>query len=204
MRELDLRLRQLARQLPKLERLRGRARTLKRRDQQETRRWASTWQGYLQAHPEIWRGDPDNCTPWVEWFPDIFRRPYISTPMEPPSWPGGLREALEPHYLEQWTRFWFATPQRRQVLQRARDRQREEDREWDRQRRLKIRSGEQIDRNAVFRRDNGLCQVCGRRVSVDNFHLDHRRPLAQGGEHVLSNLQIAHPSCNQNKGALAF
>ena len=45
-----------------------------------------------------------------------------------------------------------------------------------------------------------MCAIC--RCSVkDSYHLDHVMPLALGGEHEPSNLQLLCPSCNVRKSA---
>lgn len=46
-----------------------------------------------------------------------------------------------------------------------------------------------------------VCVWC--KVGCDaNFHIDHFYPLARGGEHRVSNLVIACPTCNVRKSAL--
>lgn len=61
---------------------------------------------------------------------------------------------------------------------------------------------------AIFERDGWTCQLCG--VPVDRRRsgrhrwgptLDHVVPLATGGRHVRSNVQLAHRRCNLTKGA---
>ncbi len=60
-------------------------------------------------------------------------------------------------------------------------------------------------RLAIFRRDNGVCQVkikcSGDRVTWDNWHADHIQPYSTGGKTVVDNGQIACVSCNLSKGA---
>lgn len=41
---------------------------------------------------------------------------------------------------------------------------------------------------------------CGRDVRWE-YHVDHRVPLAHGGEHVRGNLQLMRPTCNLRKGS---
>lgn len=62
-------------------------------------------------------------------------------------------------------------------------------------------TGERVDRDVLFGRDQGLCGLCGGTVDPMNFHVDHIVPLALGGEHSYENTQIAHPGCNMSKGA---
>jgi 5-methylcytosine-specific restriction endonuclease McrA len=51
------------------------------------------------------------------------------------------------------------------------------------------------DLDALKRRQKS-CRVCG---SVDRLEFDHKKPIAKGGRHVLSNLQILCRSCNRRK-----
>ena len=62
---------------------------------------------------------------------------------------------------------------------------------------------ETVIRSFVYERDNGRCGICGKKVRVDHFQLDHILPLARGGEHSYKNVQLAHPKCNYSKGARA-
>lgn len=53
----------------------------------------------------------------------------------------------------------------------------------------------------LMARQDGLC-ACGCRRPVRwRYHVDHRVPLARGGKHELSNLQLLYPDCNLKKGA---
>lgn len=67
---------------------------------------------------------------------------------------------------------------------------------------------ERISDQAVFVRDGWLCGICGLlidrelpRTSQIGATIDHIIPLSRGGAHKLSNLQAAHRTCNQRKGA---
>jgi 5-methylcytosine-specific restriction endonuclease McrA len=56
-------------------------------------------------------------------------------------------------------------------------------------------------RQVVYIRDGGICMKCDRKVSKNNFHVDHIVPLAAGGdEWDLSNLEVSCPECNLQKG----
>lgn len=60
---------------------------------------------------------------------------------------------------------------------------------------------ESVDRQVVFERDGGVCQLCRLPVDADDWHLDHVIPLSRGGLHCYSNVQVAHPRCNMVKHA---
>lgn len=62
---------------------------------------------------------------------------------------------------------------------------------------------EDIDRELVFVRDNGECQMCGKQVEKEGkntWHLDHIVPLSRGGKHCMDNVQVLCPFCNTSKG----
>lgn len=65
---------------------------------------------------------------------------------------------------------------------------------------------ERIFRIRVYDRDGWACQLCGLPVSwfLRWPHdwspvLDHRMPLSLGGDHIESNVQLAHAICNAYK-----
>jgi hypothetical protein len=62
-----------------------------------------------------------------------------------------------------------------------------------------------VQKLAVFRRDNQVCQVrikCnGVRVEWDDWHCDHRIAWSKGGATTVENGQVACPACNLAKGA---
>jgi hypothetical protein len=58
-----------------------------------------------------------------------------------------------------------------------------------------------VDRAQVWERDQGVCGICGEQADPDQWEVDHIVPLAAGGKHILSNVQVAHPACNASKGA---
>lgn len=43
-----------------------------------------------------------------------------------------------------------------------------------------------------------LCAYCGTECA-NAYHIDHIEPLSKGGQHLISNLTIACPSCNTSK-----
>ncbi len=52
-------------------------------------------------------------------------------------------------------------------------------------------------RQAIFRRDNHICQYCGSKQSLT---LDHVQPRARGGKDTWENLVAACVTCNNRKG----
>lgn len=63
-----------------------------------------------------------------------------------------------------------------------------------------------IDPMEIFRRDEWVCQICLAKVDQDvvwphklSATLDHIIPLSRGGDHVASNVRLAHWGCNSKK-----
>lgn len=52
----------------------------------------------------------------------------------------------------------------------------------------------------LFKLQKGKCACCKRPLG-DNYHLDHIMPLALGGAHVDSNIQLLRQRCNNEKHA---
>jgi 5-methylcytosine-specific restriction endonuclease McrA len=76
-------------------------------------------------------------------------------------------------------------------------------------RRLRVENAfvEYVDTQAVWMRDQGMCQICGEGVSKwrrfphpESPSVDHIVPLARGGEHSMANVQLTHLRCNLSKG----
>ena len=79
---------------------------------------------------------------------------------------------------------------------------------WTHQRIVGYRSAEVYDyvpRGRVYRRDRGICQLCGVAVPPpDAVHhdnpnagqLDHIKQVADGGDNTLDNVRLAHAACN--------
>jgi len=64
-----------------------------------------------------------------------------------------------------------------------------------------------IDREKVYVRDNGLCGICRAPIDLtlppqhgDSFTIDHIKPLSAGGEHSYENVRAAHLRCNASEG----
>lgn len=67
---------------------------------------------------------------------------------------------------------------------------------------------EHIDFATIVKRDRGRCKLCGERVALNEAvphpkaaTLDHIVPLARGGLHTATNVQLAHFQCNCVKWA---
>jgi len=119
----------------------------------------------------------------------------------------------EAHSVEaaEKARLWReANPER---FKAARDRWRQEN--WQKvlesngRRRAAMRTPEieRVDRMAIFKRDQGLCYLCGgpvkpdaRRTDPESLSVDHVIPLSKGGSHSEANLRVTHIRCNLRKG----
>ena len=55
------------------------------------------------------------------------------------------------------------------------------------------------ERIAVFRRENGVCQKCGRELKMDNFHVHHKVPHKMGGKTTLENAVLLCPDCHHRE-----
>lgn len=51
----------------------------------------------------------------------------------------------------------------------------------------------------LFELQRGKCACCGKSLGSD-YHLDHRTPLALGGQNVDGNMQLLRSICNLQKG----
>ncbi|MBZ2166988.1 HNH endonuclease [Methanobacterium spitsbergense] len=59
-------------------------------------------------------------------------------------------------------------------------------------------------RHEVFKRDNYRCLECGKTNKETTLHLDHIRPVTQGGSDELDNLQTLCETCNIAKSNRAW
>jgi len=53
----------------------------------------------------------------------------------------------------------------------------------------------------VFKRDGFICQYCGGHPPAVILHVDHIRPVAEGGTNDIDNLVTSCEPCNLGKGA---
>ena len=54
-------------------------------------------------------------------------------------------------------------------------------------------------REELWRRDGGICQMCGEHVLEDDWNADHIVPKWLGGPDVIDNLRVTHPLCNRQR-----
>lgn len=54
-------------------------------------------------------------------------------------------------------------------------------------------------RKIIYQRADGRCKLCGRKIELNNFSLDHVIPLSMGGADSMSNLQASCRGCNFQK-----
>ena len=52
-------------------------------------------------------------------------------------------------------------------------------------------------KESIYKKYMGRCAICG---DDDNIHIDHIKPVCQGGENKADNLQLLCSKCNLNKG----
>lgn len=75
-----------------------------------------------------------------------------------------------------------------------------------RQQQMKSAYREPVSFKKIYKRDGGVCQICGLPVPYDkspeklwSATIDHIKPLSLGGTHEPSNCQLAHRLCNSVK-----
>lgn len=56
------------------------------------------------------------------------------------------------------------------------------------------------DIRSIYEQQDGRCYWCQKPVG-DDYHVDHRIPLARGGTNAPDNIVISCPDCNMRKGA---
>lgn len=59
----------------------------------------------------------------------------------------------------------------------------------------------EIERIAIYRKNDGICQSCKEKVEYDDFHADHINPHSRGGKTTIENGQVLCSKCNLSKGA---
>ena len=59
----------------------------------------------------------------------------------------------------------------------------------------------EIERIAIYRKNDGVCQKCKSRIEYEDFHADHITPHSRGGKTTIENGQVLCSGCNLSKGA---
>lgn len=104
---------------------------------------------------------------------------------------------------------WCKSCMARRSMHYATDSGRDAKRLANRRRRESTQSGETFSVHDLIERDGDCCYICGERVRFDVDPqagllyptIDHRVPLAAGGEHTMANAALACRRCNCVKGA---
>lgn len=63
----------------------------------------------------------------------------------------------------------------------------------------KRRAFSDYEKKTVYAKANGKCAICGKPVKFKKMTVDHKIPISKGGTNDLSNLQLAHLTCNRAK-----
>lgn len=61
------------------------------------------------------------------------------------------------------------------------------------------RNFDEAQRQVIFRRDKGICRVCGRQCDWNDWEADHILPWSKGGKTEIENGQVLCSSCNSKK-----
>ena len=61
------------------------------------------------------------------------------------------------------------------------------------------RSFDEAQRQVIFRRDKGICQICGKECEWNDWEADHIVPWSKGGKTEIENGQVLCSTCNQKK-----
>ena len=61
------------------------------------------------------------------------------------------------------------------------------------------RSFDEAQRQVIYRRDNGICQDCGKHCDWNDWEADHIVPWSKGGKTEIENGQVLCPTCNSKK-----
>lgn len=65
---------------------------------------------------------------------------------------------------------------------------------------IKRRSYSDEERKIIYNKSDGRCELCGRKILLEDMTIDHITPLAMGGEDDVENLSCTCYPCNLFKG----
>ena len=57
-------------------------------------------------------------------------------------------------------------------------------------------------REMIYKKANGKCELCGKSIVFSDMTIDHITPLAMGGTNDISNVQCSCSVCNSIKGSI--
>jgi len=64
----------------------------------------------------------------------------------------------------------------------------------------KNRGFTEVERIAIYRKNNGICQGCKQKIEYNDFHADHIKPHSRSGKTTIENGQVLCSKCNLQKG----
>lgn len=64
---------------------------------------------------------------------------------------------------------------------------------------LHLRAFAAEDRITMYKKQNGLCAICGKPFDIKEMHADHIKPWSKGGKTTLENGQMLCTTCNLKK-----
>lgn len=70
----------------------------------------------------------------------------------------------------------------------------------DKNGKIKRKSYSDDARKLIYIKAGGRCELCGRKILLDDMTLDHINPLSMGGDDVVENLSCTCYPCNLFKG----
>ena len=61
------------------------------------------------------------------------------------------------------------------------------------------RNFDESQKQVIYRRDNGICQMCHKKCDWNDWEADHIIPWSKGGKTEIENGQVLCPACNESK-----
>lgn len=66
------------------------------------------------------------------------------------------------------------------------------------------RYANRLQREQVYKIDNGNCHYCCIKLNIQDFHVDHKLPYSKGGRTESSNLVASCYMCNVAKHTMSY
>lgn len=64
---------------------------------------------------------------------------------------------------------------------------------------IKRKQFSENERRLIYKKSDGICQLCGRKIEFEDMTVDHIMPLDSGGSNDLDNTQATCMACNRFK-----